>query len=128
MQTVGTTDKLFAPALQKLAIGIEYNHGVVAFACGVHRVMHIDMALGVFAHPVRVAVFQAGGQLTPIVRYFIAVIAITDYRLRGSGFVSSGIQKGCGAQNAQCRSAGNVWHGGYFIANQRAPSNQFRTI
>ena len=66
---------------------IEDHHGVVALAAFVHRIVDIDMPLGILANTVSVAVFDVGRKFTPIVVHFVRVVARADHRQFAAGFI-----------------------------------------
>ncbi len=80
VQAVRTAFEFLAPGLDELAIRVKHHHGVRALARRIHRVVHIDAPLRVFAHPVRVAVFDFRGQLAPVVVDLVSVLAFPDDR------------------------------------------------
>src|SRR5438445_12523753 len=61
--------------------------------------MDIDIALRILAHAVGIAVFDIGGEFTPIVDALVFVIAAADDRFGGPGFVR-------GSQNERRRRSG----------------------
>src|ERR1700683_1492758 len=87
MQAVRAALKLLAPGLDELAPVVEDHHGVVALAGIVDRMVNVDVRLRILAHAVRIAIFDIGWQLAPIVRAFVFVIALAQNRLGAAGLV-----------------------------------------
>ena len=59
----------------------------MAFAGGMDRVVHVNPALRILHHTVRVAVFDAGGKFSPIVDGFVGVAARAEDRQLGAGLI-----------------------------------------
>jgi len=70
-------------------IGIENDHGVVARAVHVHRVVNIDEALRIFADTVGVAISDLRRQFTPVVDHFVDVFTAPNCGICAAGFVGS---------------------------------------
>ena len=89
VEAVRATFEFFAPALDKLAFVIEDDHAVGLFAGSIYGVVDVNVAVGIFANAVGVAVGNADGKFAPIVCDLVFVVAFTYDRLEGAGFVVS---------------------------------------
>src|SRR5882672_10101273 len=86
---MGSALELWAPTGNELSVGIENDHGVVAQAVLVHRVVNIDEALRVFADTVGVAISDLRRQFTPVVDHFVYVITAPDCGICAASLVGS---------------------------------------
>ena len=76
-----------AEGTHELALLIENHDAVGAGAVFIHRVVNVDVALGVLADAVRIAVLDIGRQFTPIVDAFVLVLALSKDRRLGAGLI-----------------------------------------
>ena len=90
--------ELSSPGTDELPVVIEDHHRVLALAGGMHGVMDIDIALGIFADAMRVAVLDGAWQLAPVMNGLVLMTVLPeDWRFRTA-------LVGC---TQECRSAGH---------------------
>ena len=86
-QTMRPAFELTPPGADKFAFAIEDHHGVQALAGGVHRVMDVDVALGILADAVSIAVLDGARQLAPVVNGLVFMLALSEDGRLGASLV-----------------------------------------
>ena len=65
LETMRAALEFLTPALDELSLTIKDHHAVGLFACGMNSVMNVDVALGVRANAMCVAVLNVSRKVAP---------------------------------------------------------------
>ena len=84
------------PGGDALPVAVEHDHGMVALRGRMHGVMDVDQAIGIDLNSVHVAVAYCRGQLAPVVKHLVRMLAGTNNRPLTTRLACGSQESGCG--------------------------------